>query len=258
MGNQASQMLDFVSKVASTVQSVAQAAKAVFGRPPRNPAPFVPPKGEKDKATLIKEAREKLGIDAVNDYNFAIAGPSGVGKSTFINVLRGLKASCDSGWAAVGHKECTSAIEKYRIPNTHVVLWDMPGGDTDKRPAPTYFKDHSLYAFDAILLLYHNRVYTSCTNVVEGCHDWNVPLAFVRNKADADIDMDGSKEEVAAAARRLRRAMEEQVAEKAGSKARFSRKFLISCRAALKGKEEQFDFKDLLEFVIKSGKARNA
>ena len=54
---------------------------------------------------LIREAQECLGLDAVNHYNICVCGPSGVGKSSFINGIRGLRAS-DPGAARVS----TSAV----------------------------------------------------------------------------------------------------------------------------------------------------
>ena len=54
---------------------------------------------------LIRAAQECLGLDAVNHYNICVCGPSGVGKSSFINGIRGLRAS-DPGAARVS----TSAV----------------------------------------------------------------------------------------------------------------------------------------------------
>ncbi|PAV70597.1 hypothetical protein WR25_02020 [Diploscapter pachys] len=42
-----------------------------------------------DEEKLRAEARDKFGIDSVRNYNFAITGESGVGKSTLINAICG-------------------------------------------------------------------------------------------------------------------------------------------------------------------------
>lgn len=248
-----------VSSIVSAVTSLVSIFVRVFAEPPKAPAPFVPPDAAEDKAELIRRAREKYGIDATGKYNFAIAGASGTGKSTFINLLRGLRPE-DPGWAEVGERECTSEIKAYPVPGyEHVVLWDIPGGDTDTRPAPTYFRDHSLYAFDAILVFYHNRVYASCTNIAQGCQDWRTQMAFVRNKADADISGVCRRTRCGPedARRILHEEMQKQIAEKTGDKGTFARRFLISAENTMYNEGDQFDMRALMDFVAECGKARH-
>ena len=61
-------------------------------------------------------------------------GISGVGKSSFINAIRGLNAD-DVGSAAVGLTETTTQITAYTHPdNPHIKFWDLPGVGTDRFP----------------------------------------------------------------------------------------------------------------------------
>jgi len=97
---------------------------------------------------LRDAAKENLDLDFENYYNICIAGRSGVGKSTLINGLRGLKQG-DPGAAAVHEKECATKMTKYPHPNAkYLILWDCPGSDTQKHPRETYFYDKFLFGFD--------------------------------------------------------------------------------------------------------------
>jgi len=52
---------------------------------------------------------------------------SGVGKSTFINCLRGLEAE-DEGAAGVGVVETTNEPTPYEHPDfSNLKIWDLPG-----------------------------------------------------------------------------------------------------------------------------------
>jgi predicted GTPase len=62
--------------------------------------------------------------------HIGITGQSGVGKSTFINAIQGLRAE-DPDAADVGVVETTKSIVSYRDKNnTNLVYWDLPGYGT--------------------------------------------------------------------------------------------------------------------------------
>jgi hypothetical protein len=56
-----------------------------FTKPPPNPPPAPTP--EMTQKALIKSAREKLGMDVENHYNFGVCGSSGTGLSALILML---------------------------------------------------------------------------------------------------------------------------------------------------------------------------
>ena len=88
----------------------------------------------------------------------AICGPSGSGKSSLINALRGLKSG-DPGAAGVGVIETTSEVTRYPDPRTvmpypRFIWFDVPGAGTFDVPAWQYFNQQGLFIFDFIVLVY--------------------------------------------------------------------------------------------------------
>lgn len=68
-------------------------------------------------------------LDAWKEHplDIAVVGSSGVGKSTFINCLRGLDAQ-DNGAANVGVVETTNQPTPYEHPDfSNLKIWDLPG-----------------------------------------------------------------------------------------------------------------------------------
>ena len=101
--------------------------------------------------------------------HFAVCGPSGSGKSSLINAVRGLKNG-QEGSAKTGVVECTEALHRYpdprkRMPYPRFVWYDVPGAGTSKIPGWQYFNRQGLFIFDFIILVYdmvplHSHKYT--------------------------------------------------------------------------------------------------
>ena len=90
--------------------------------------------------------------------HFAVCGPSGSGKSSLINAVRGLKNG-QEGSAKTGVVECTEALQRYpdprkRMPYPRFVWYDVPGAGTSKIPGWQYFNRQGLFIFDFIILVY--------------------------------------------------------------------------------------------------------
>jgi len=88
----------------------------------------------------------------------AICGPSGSGKSSLINALRGLKPG-DPGAAGVGVIETTFEVTRYPDPRTEMpyprfIWFDVPGAGTFDIPTWQYFNQQGLFIFDFIVLVY--------------------------------------------------------------------------------------------------------
>lgn len=67
-----------------------------------------------------------------------IIGPSGTGKSTLVNTLRGMRAK-DAGAAKTGVTETTHKRQAYDMPNyPYAQIHDLPGGGTKAHPQSTY------------------------------------------------------------------------------------------------------------------------
>lgn len=121
----------------------------------------------------------------------AVAGESGVGKSTFINSIRGLKAD-DPEAAPVGVNETTIDCKQYCFPNhPNVEIWDLPGFNTLTHSEKAKYVRHVKFAeYDFILLLSANR-YTAndawiAKEILKG-KQLKHTLYFVRTKVDNDI-----------------------------------------------------------------------
>eukprot|EP00249_Psilotum_nudum_P023311 c28825_g1_i1 orf=217-1113(+) len=158
-------------------------------KPPTRPLDFTQPARieQESPEALIERARIELGINSVNDYNFAVVGASGVGKSSFVNGIR-LLSDSDPDAAPVGETETTMEIKKFPHPLLkHVVLWDFPGAGTPGRPSNTYFSDMKLYAFDCILILSSDRFLKVDFDVAKSALAYKTRCAFVRTKADLGV-----------------------------------------------------------------------
>ncbi|KAI8141415.1 P-loop containing nucleoside triphosphate hydrolase protein [Fennellomyces sp. T-0311] len=147
--------------------------EVLFGHPP----PASPPTNE-----YLHEARQKMGLDSVTYYNVAIAGCPGTGKSTLVN---GLLGYTDDHISAAQVHEANSCVEKSRgykhplLPS--VMLWDLPGVTTS---AKQYFHEHCLGAFDALLIVFADRLMASDIKLARKALEYDIPVFFVRNKAD--------------------------------------------------------------------------
>eukprot|EP01055_Gregarina_sp_Pseudo9_P000618 Gregarina_sp_Pseudo_9__617@NODE_1396_length_1637_cov_62_710263_g1301_i0_p1_GENE_NODE_1396_length_1637_cov_62_710263_g1301_i0NODE_1396_length_1637_cov_62_710263_g1301_i0_p1_ORF_typecomplete_len396_score68_60IIGP/PF05049_13/1_8e03IIGP/PF05049_13/9_4e53HOOK/PF05622_12/1e10MMR_HSR1/PF01926_23/5_8e02MMR_HSR1/PF01926_23/2_3e08FeoB_N/PF02421_18/1_2e08RsgA_GTPase/PF03193_16/2_1e05RsgA_GTPase/PF03193_16/3_1e02SRPRB/PF09439_10/0_00012Septin/PF00735_18/4_3e02Septin/PF00735_18/0_00011Roc/PF08477_13/1_5e03Ro len=129
-------------------------------------------------------AKRKLGYRE-GYFHIAIAGRSGTGKSSLINSLRGLRKN-DPGAAAVGYVETTTQTTSYEPPNArYKVRWyDVPGAGTLNIPRWDYFKNHDLFMFDAIILVWDSRLMDTDFAILMHCSNLQIPCFVVRSKCD--------------------------------------------------------------------------
>ena len=131
-------------------------------------------------------ARDEFGFDP-NNFNLAITGQSGVGKSTLINAIRGLDDYHKEA-AQIGITECTHNVKGYPHPDVkHLVLHDLPGAGTDSHPIDTYFRDKGLYGVDFMLVVMTKRAFSSDLTLAKIAQDRRIPVIFVRNQTDNDF-----------------------------------------------------------------------
>ena len=119
--------------------------------------------------------------------NVAVTGNSGVGKSSLINALRGLKPKAN-GAAPVGIRETTTKIQKYEFPESDkVVLWDLPGMGTEKFRQETYINDMGLSKFDIVIVVTASRFLENDVWLAEQALGLGKNVIFVRTKLDFDL-----------------------------------------------------------------------
>lgn len=120
--------------------------------------------------------------------NVAVTGNAGVGKSSFINTVRGLRPR-DPGAADVSPNETTMEPKWYEFPDLSVAtrLWDLPGAGTQRFPRETYIQSMGLRYFDIVIIVTATRYTETEVMIAEELRSFSVPHFMVRNKVDADI-----------------------------------------------------------------------
>lgn len=128
-------------------------------------------------------------FDEKKNFNFAVVGCSGVGKSTFINSLLGLKPHEPGAARVSAGVEGTLLMHPYCLPALPFVrIWDVPGGSGIDRPADTYFDMHCLDLFDAVMYLHEGRHHALQALVVAGCAATKTPVYIVVTKMDLLVE----------------------------------------------------------------------
>jgi len=119
--------------------------------------------------------------------NVAVIGNSGVGKSSFINAIRGLTAD-DEGAAEVGTTKNTMEIRSYEHPNNPMLKFcDLPGVGNDLFPRSTYLADIDVDRYDFFLLLTADRFTENDTWLGSELCSLSKKYFFVRTKMGVDI-----------------------------------------------------------------------
>jgi predicted GTPase len=108
-------------------------------------------------AETILSDRQKEGLEPDRGY-VAICGPSGSGKSSLVNALRGLLNS-DPDAAGVGTTEATTGKQEYQAAACfkRLFLVDFPGAGTQCMSSRRSFMTNKLYCYDAILIICGER-----------------------------------------------------------------------------------------------------
>mmetsp|Transcript_68513 Transcript_68513/g.127819 ORF Transcript_68513/g.127819 Transcript_68513/m.127819 type:complete len:260 (+) Transcript_68513:94-873(+) len=118
-----------------------------------------------------------------------VVGASGVGKSTFLNIVRGLEEN-DVGGAETGETETTMEPTEYEHPALKVSFWDLPGAGTLRFPLETYVQKMGLKYFEAVLILKAGYVTETDIMLLEDLRrqPQHIPHFYVHNKVDEDVD----------------------------------------------------------------------
>eukprot|EP00927_Polykrikos_kofoidii_P032377 TRINITY_DN27603_c0_g1_i1.p1 TRINITY_DN27603_c0_g1~~TRINITY_DN27603_c0_g1_i1.p1 ORF type:complete len:405 (+),score=44.10 TRINITY_DN27603_c0_g1_i1:44-1258(+) len=157
------------------------------GRTPQEEAALAFAEAAREQARQEYQCPEWLKTEGC--VNIAVTGNSGVGKSSCINSVRGLRAS-DEGAAKVSAIETTLEPRAFDFERDSCVparLWDLPGAGTKRFPRDTYIKRMGLRYFDVVLVLTASRYTETEIAIARELERFGVPHFMVRNKVDFDI-----------------------------------------------------------------------
>lgn len=101
-----------------------------------------------------------------------------------MNGLLGYRES-NRNAALVGEIETTLEPKNYRHPILKALyLWDLPGIGTPRHPIQNYFENYCLGAFDAILIVFDDRLMASDIDIARRARYYDIPVFFIKNKSD--------------------------------------------------------------------------
>ncbi|XP_046353007.1 T-cell-specific guanine nucleotide triphosphate-binding protein 2-like [Haliotis rufescens] len=121
--------------------------------------------------------------------SIALVGEAAVGKSSFINSIRGLTAD-DEGSAPVGTGDVTREPTKYCHPyNEQLVFWDLPGVGTPRFPQDKSYLGRVGYSkYDFFLLLSDDRFTSKDIWLAQEIESLNKEYFFIRTKINDAMD----------------------------------------------------------------------
>lgn len=125
--------------------------------------------------------------------NWGVMGRVGVGKSTLINALRGLRARSPEA-APVGIGHTTRQPKPYNfvgdvalLTRNMARLWDLPGAGTKDWPCASYVRDAGLRHFDGVIFVTSDAFSELEAALMRQLQEFKVPYYIVRNKVDQDV-----------------------------------------------------------------------
>ncbi|KAL6041180.1 hypothetical protein STEG23_022886 [Scotinomys teguina] len=120
--------------------------------------------------------------------NIAVTGESGVGKSSFINALRGVGHK-DEGAAEVGIVETTMERTPYKHPKIKTLtLWDLPGIGTMKFPPKDYLEKVKFQEYEFFVIVSATHFTKLELDLAKAIRFMGKNYYFVRTKVDIDLD----------------------------------------------------------------------
>ncbi|XP_063429697.1 interferon-inducible GTPase 5-like [Mytilus trossulus] len=120
--------------------------------------------------------------------HIAVLGETYVGKSTFINQLRGVE-EWDKTYAPVGLGDTTLEPKAYENPyNKNMVFWDLPGVGTLKySKEESYFRTINIERYDFFILMSDQCFSENDAWLAREIRKRGKPFFFVRSKLDDDL-----------------------------------------------------------------------
>ncbi|XP_078268204.1 interferon-inducible GTPase 5-like [Rhinoraja longicauda] len=121
------------------------------------------------------------------EVNIAVTGETGVGKSTFINAMRGLR-NTDEGAAEARTIETTKEQIGYPHPNLpNVRYWDLPGIGSPRFKEGSYLKEVQFKKYDFFIIVAASRFKENDGKLANEIKRLGKRFYFVRSKIDVDF-----------------------------------------------------------------------
>ncbi|XP_060584625.1 interferon-gamma-inducible GTPase 10-like [Ruditapes philippinarum] len=153
-----------------------------------------------EEGELFVDEFNKHGIAGIQQYvterlnkwrriplHIAVTGKAGAGKSTFINVIRGLKTG-EAGAAHTDVTEGTKTIKSYKHPySENIVFWDLPGVGTENFKRENYDDKVKLAKYDFFLIFSSERFLENDGWLAKEIRKMDKRFYFVRTKVFLDI-----------------------------------------------------------------------
>ncbi|KAL1773636.1 interferon-inducible GTPase 1-like [Sigmodon hispidus] len=150
--------------------------------------------------TAIEQSLKKGNFQGANDsitdalkiidstpLNVAVTGESGTGKSSFINVMRGVRHDEENA-AEIGVVETTMERCSYIHPNIpSVVFWDLPGIGTTNFPPGDYLEKMKFHEYDFFIIISATRFKKNDIDLAKAISMMKKDFYFVRTKVDSDL-----------------------------------------------------------------------
>ncbi|XP_075047593.1 interferon-inducible GTPase 5-like [Mixophyes fleayi] len=120
--------------------------------------------------------------------NIAVTGQSGSGKSTFINVMRGLEDEEEEA-AKTGVVDTTNKPTLYPHPQQrNVRYWDLPGIGSARFVAMDYVQIVNFSQYDFFFIIASERFKECHIQLAQAIHSMGKKFYFVKSKIDSDLN----------------------------------------------------------------------
>ncbi|KAM9299069.1 interferon-gamma-inducible GTPase 10-like [Gastrophryne carolinensis] len=145
----------------------------------------------------LQEANRTEPMDRTNSIerdtgnptvNIAVTGESGSGKSTFINIIRGLVNDEVEGAAKTGVVETTKHPASYPHPRySNVRFWDLPGSGTPGYTFDDFQQPSNCHQYVFFIIVTFGRVRHNDLELAKELWLMGKKFFFVRSKIDCDL-----------------------------------------------------------------------
>lgn len=143
---------------------------------------------EKGQPKEVADEIERALQSAENaTLNVAVIGQSGSGKSSFINVLRGIGHE-QAGSASVGVVPTTTKKTPYPHPKRpNMIFWDLPGTGTPESNPDPYQEVVGDDNYDFFIIISSSRFSANDAFLAQKIQEKGKKFYFVRTKVDSDL-----------------------------------------------------------------------